>query len=321
VQSIRRVICNMIAGLAFVGVLALVAPSAHAGETLLLGKVVRSWGYQLQNGAADVIERSPYDLVVIDYSKDSTQEGSFTAEELERMKRKPDGSRRIVLCYISIGEAEDYRYYWKERGWEDARNRLPLIDGENPEWKANYSVRYWENEWQDVILNEDDSYMNRIMRAGFDGVYLDKVDVADFYGGKTPTGTVASDLMIQFVRKISTVMKQRRPGFLIFPQNAQGFLEDGSYRAAIDGVGIEDLLHKETPVTGFGSQTDGPRNGDKEIKESVDLLHRLTAEKKAVVVVEYLHNQQAIDQAAQELNRDGFIAYFGPRNLARLAVP
>ena len=48
------------------------------------------------------------------------ESGIFTPADLAKMKRKPDGSRRYVLAYISIGEAETYRYYWNERGWPDA---------------------------------------------------------------------------------------------------------------------------------------------------------------------------------------------------------
>jgi cysteinyl-tRNA synthetase len=305
------------------GVLAILSTgsTAFAADPVVRGKAVRTWGYQLQNSDPAAIARSPYDLVVIDYSRDATDARAFKPADLEAMKRKPDGSRRIVLAYVSIGEAESYRYYWQERGWNDPRNRLPLVDEENKEWRNNFAVRFWENEWQDLMLMDDDSYMNRVMRAGFDGVYLDRVDVADQYEGKTPQGTVASDLMIQFVRKISVVMKQRQKDFVIFPQNAQGLLEDVTYRAAIDGIGIEDLLHQETPVAGTGAAEDGPRNTPAAIKESVDLLKPLVAASKPVVVVEYLKEKAAIDRASTELTGYGFIPYFGPRDLARLALP
>jgi cysteinyl-tRNA synthetase len=168
---------------------------------------------------------------------------------------------------------------------------------------------------------DDDSYMNRVLRAGFDGVYLDRVDVADLYEGRTPPGTIASDLMIQFVRKISIVMKQRQKDFVIFPQNAQGLLEDPVYRAAIDGIGIEDLLHKETPVAGPGAETDGPRNSPADVKETVDLLKPLVAASKPVVVVEYLRDAASIQKASGELLGYGFVPYFAARDLARLPLP
>ena len=57
----------------------------------------KSWGYQLQDVDPEVIAASPYDMVVIDYSRDGTSETVFTPAELETMKKKPDGGRRIVL--------------------------------------------------------------------------------------------------------------------------------------------------------------------------------------------------------------------------------
>ena len=86
------------------------APSAGqaTGRSLLAG--IKSWGYQLQKPDADAIAASPYDLVVIDYSKTGEDEEAFTPDDLRRMQVKPDGSRRIVLAYLSIGEAESYRY-------------------------------------------------------------------------------------------------------------------------------------------------------------------------------------------------------------------
>ena len=43
---------------------------------------------------------------------------ALTAADLARLRVKPDGSRRVVLSYLSIGEAENYRYYWN-KSWDD----------------------------------------------------------------------------------------------------------------------------------------------------------------------------------------------------------
>ena len=51
---------------------------------------VRTWAYQLQNINAATLARTSYDLLVVDGL-------SLTAAEVVRLKRKPDGSRRIVL--------------------------------------------------------------------------------------------------------------------------------------------------------------------------------------------------------------------------------
>ena len=68
---------------------------------------VKSWHYQLQDINPRAIARSSADMVVIDYSGEN---GPFSKAQVEKMKRNPDGSRRIVLAYMSIGEAETYRW-------------------------------------------------------------------------------------------------------------------------------------------------------------------------------------------------------------------
>lgn len=79
---------------------------------------------------------------------------------------------------MSIGEAEDYRYYWKE---EWASNPPSWLDAENPDWEGNFKVRYWDTAWQDIIFGSDSSYMSKIINAGFDGVYLDIIDAYEYY--------------------------------------------------------------------------------------------------------------------------------------------
>jgi cysteinyl-tRNA synthetase, unknown class len=314
--SVRK---RLHAGLVATGLLALSSVVALAADPIVQGMPIRSWGYQLQNtGVADVA-RSPYDLMVIDYERDASIGGPFTPAELKAMKTKPDGSRRFMIAYISIGEAENYRSYWGDRNWGDARNRTPLVEKENPEWEANFNVRYWEQEWQNLILNDADSYINRIMDAGFDGIYLDKVDIADDYQGKTPPGTVSSDLMIQFVRKICTVTKLRDPNFLTIAQNADGLLDDDSYLAAIDGIGRESMLYTSglfDPNNPFKEPT---RNDALSIKESQRLVDKLVKAKKLVLAVEYINKPALIQKAASEFAAKGYVSYFGPRDLAALS--
>ncbi len=316
-KSVRLQALGMIASL-LVGLAGAVTP-AFADANVVQGQQIKSWGYQLQNDDPATIANSPYDLVVMDYQRDPAIGPPFTPAELARMKKKPDGSRRFVIAYISIGEAENYRYYWGDRNWGDIRNRTPLIEKENPEWPGNLSVKYWEQEWQNLILNDADSYINRIMDAGFDGIYLDKIDIADDYQGKTPAGTVASDLMIQFVRKISIVTKLRNKNFLTIAQNAEGLLDDDDYRAAIDGIGKESVLYSEGLFDPKNPFKDPVRNDAPSIKETKRLLSKLTADGKLVLCVEYINKAALVQTAATELNKDGFVAYFGPRDLAHLA--
>lgn len=117
------------------------------------------------------VSATNYDVVIMDLFFNDGD--SFSSAEVERLKRKANGGKRLVICYMSIGEAEDYRYYWQS-SWK--RHKPVWLARENPDWPGNYKVRYWVPGWQDLICGPGDSYLNRILNAAFDGVYLDIVD-------------------------------------------------------------------------------------------------------------------------------------------------
>ncbi len=94
------------------------------------------------------------------------------------MKAKQNCGSRLVICYMSIGEAENYRFYW-QNSWNSSKPQW--LEAENPDWAGNYKVRYWYPEWQAIIFGNSNSYLDRILSAGFDGVYLDIVDAFENY--------------------------------------------------------------------------------------------------------------------------------------------
>ncbi len=130
------------------------------------------------------LKKTGYDLLILDAV---FRERFLTKEEVSSLKRKPGGGRRPVISYLSIGEAEDYRYYWKD-AWK--KNPPLFLDGENPEWKGNYKVKFWMGEWKEIISGREDgrgfktSYLKKILDAGFDGVYLDIIDAAMYFEGR-----------------------------------------------------------------------------------------------------------------------------------------
>ena len=136
---------------------------------------VHSWLYQLQRMNIDSIAASSYDLVVMDYSSDGSADGEFTSSQIQQLK----DTGKIVLSYMSIGEAEDYRYYWQS-DWTEGN---PLWLGPtNQAWVGNYKVRYWMDGWKSIIMGSPDAYLDKIIAAGFDGIYLDIIDAYYFFG-------------------------------------------------------------------------------------------------------------------------------------------
>ena len=270
----------------------------------------KSWGYQLQNVDPDTIAAASYDMLVIDYSRDGSQAQALGADEVAKLKRKPDGGRRIVLAYLSIGEAETYRYYWKWYWGRFFGGLAPDWRGrQNREWRGNYGVRYWDEGWQNIIFRGPDSYLDRIIKAGFDGVYLDKVDE---YVDMTKQNPDARAAMIAFVRALAAHARERAPGFLIVPQNGEGLLTEAGYRAVIDGAGKEDLL--------FGEDKTGRPNDPESIRENVARLKLVTAERKPVFAVEYLDAPAEIERARRRLVGYGFIPYFADRALDQMRI-
>lgn len=126
------------------------------------------------------LEQSHHDVIIIDAFFDGTE--ALTAADLARLRNKPQGGTRLVLSYMSIGQAESYRWYWKPR-WLASPPSF-LIE-EDPYWNANYYVRYWDPAWQQTFTGDSqDSYVHRIVAAGFDGVYLDLVNAYEYFEAK-----------------------------------------------------------------------------------------------------------------------------------------
>lgn len=137
--------------------------------------LINSENFSEKQDFINTVNATNYDLIIMDLFHN---ELSYTAAEIESLKVKANGGSRLVVCYMSIGEAEDYRYYW-QTNW---LNSKPVwLDAENPDWAGNYKVRYWENEWQDIIYGNSNSYLQLILNTGFDGVYLDIIDGFEYY--------------------------------------------------------------------------------------------------------------------------------------------
>jgi len=132
--------------------------------------------YSSKEAFITTLADTDYDLIIMDLFLEG--ENSFTAEEVSRLKVKHNGGSRLVVCYMSIGEAEDYRYYWQP-SW--TRDKPGWLDRKNPDWEGNFRVKYWEEAWQDIIFGNDSSYTKKILDAGFDGAYLDIIEAFEYY--------------------------------------------------------------------------------------------------------------------------------------------
>jgi uncharacterized protein (TIGR01370 family) len=142
-----RVFVTALAALAFA------APAAVGAvhDDRLAG--VRSFALALGDGASAPAQLVGYDLVVVD--------GSTPASRVKRLRAQ--GS--IVLGYLSVGTIESYRSWYRA-----ARPYRLDFWGDWGEWYADVS----RAGFRDLIAKR---VAPAIMRRGFDGLFLDNVDM------------------------------------------------------------------------------------------------------------------------------------------------
>jgi cysteinyl-tRNA synthetase len=263
---------------------------------------VNDWLYQLQNIDLAAIGGTAYDLVVMDYSAEGDDETAYTADQIAALKASA-GGRKIVLAYMSIGEAEDYRFYWQE-DWQPGDPTW--LGEENPDWHGNYKVRYWDPAWQAIIF----SYTDRLLDAGFDGAYLDIIDAYEYYAAQRPT---AAEDMVAFVAAIRAFALSRAPGFLIFPQNAAELATlVPVYLDSTDGIGQEDIYY------GYeGDDTATPPAVTAELEGYLDLFRDAG---KLVLTVDYATTPDHVDDAYAKSQAKGYVPFVTVRDLDALIV-
>ena len=136
--------------------------------------IIDPFSYPDKDSFIQAISETNYDVIIIDLFYDE----QLTPADVARLQTKENGASRLVISYMSIGEAEDYRYYWQP-DWDT--NPPSWLDAENPDWPGNYKVQYWNGSWQNIIFGSDESYLDKIIAAGFDGVYLDIIDAFEYF--------------------------------------------------------------------------------------------------------------------------------------------
>ncbi|WP_428429775.1 MJ1477/TM1410 family putative glycoside hydrolase [Pararhizobium sp.] len=302
---------------------------------------VDNWGYQLQglNGSPqniDLLVSATHDLLVIDSSRDGTNNGRFTIDEVARMKDGM-GGRSVVVSYISIGEASDFRDYW-DKDWTVNGNATGKLTSEapdwlgpvNPDWPESRKVRYWDADWQNTMFNSRKTGdLDAIVKAGFDAAYLDIIDAYYFWGAEVPKAVrqpgdpvnqkQAAQRMVDFVVALTEHARKTNPDFFVIPQNGAWILNDlGSdsarrkaYLDVIGGIAVEDLYYR-------GDKDEN--NPLKPDKETIAILKRDFIDKGIpVFVVDYISGSDRVAAFNKMVLADGFIPFAAPeRDLDRL---
>ena len=272
--------------------------------------------WKKQSEAVESLASCARDWIVIDAAYSGETDSRWTRTDLDTMRSGKSGRR--VLAYLSIGEAEDYRHYWK-KSWDADRDGKPDVGApdflmpENPDWAGNYRVRYWHNNWQALMLAEVD----RIAEQGFDGVYLDIVDAFETFefDGKDwiddrpneETGNTFRTDMIEWVAKIGDRLRKTDSRALLVPQNGSQLLANESFRNLVSGIGMEDVF------------TNGNRmQRDAESKPRLKHIEPLLKTGKPVLLIEYAKKQELRKEVMEKAHTAHLIWLITDRQLKTL---
>jgi cysteinyl-tRNA synthetase len=258
------------------------------------------------------LKESGRDWIVLD----ATFAGDTPWEQTDLDTIRSGKAGRKVVAYFSIGEAEDYRSYWQS-DWVSHGKRTaaaPVWLGiENPEWKGNYQVKYWNADWQKLVLPAIDDAMAR----GFDGVYLDIVDGFQTYEqgadgylddrmNPETKQTYRRD-MVDWVKAIAARARAKDPAALVIPQNGSQLVADEDFLEVISAQGIEDLFTNRNKLQ--------PASHTEEI---LGHLKTLALAKKPVLLIEYPKTPERQALSKELAKKNGLVWLVTDRQLKTL---
>lgn len=125
----------------------------------------------------DDIRNSNYDIVII--NPVFQYEHPFSKEEVDSMKFKKNGARRLILAMYNVSELADTDYLWNKQ-WNK----------ELPDWLITqsfvtdnaYIAKYWTPEWKKIVSK----YYKSIVDSGYDGVFLTGLENHEYFEQNKP---------------------------------------------------------------------------------------------------------------------------------------
>jgi cysteinyl-tRNA synthetase len=263
---------------------------------------VQDFLYQLQHADPDRVGGTAFDLAVVTLAT-----AGSSPDVIPALKNSPGGPK-IILCYMSIGQSETYRWYWNPDWIKNPPDWLDVPDGV---WAGDHWVRYWLPGWQEIIYGKPGSYLDQILALGFDGVYLDRVDAYWYY--QDQGRETAAREMVDFILDFTKYARKKHPGFGVFPQNAEELgLRFPEFLQAMTGIGVEDLY--------YGYPRDHEPSPPDWTAGREAILDQWVAAGKLVLTIDYTARPEQIADAYFRAHARGYIPYVTDRSLGRMRI-
>ncbi len=294
-------------------------------------QTINHFMYQIQGlsepGAVDNLEATHYDLLVLEPTNTFVGAEDFDVSGMvAALKASPDsrGGNKLVIAYIDVGEAENYRTYWQPEWIEPTETERGdpdfLVTMDPDGWSGNFPVAYWDQRWIDIMIDNPDSALNQVIDAGFEGIYMDWVEAYDdekvIAAAQAEVPPIDPPLaMVEFIGHLREVAKARDPEFLVIQQNAPFLIEEtalpSDLAAVIDGLAMEDtwFLGEADVPWGDSRGGDTPQNstGDYSTESLLAVYPLYTTEGLSVWTVDYCLIQANADQVYADSSALGYI--------------
>ena len=250
----------------------------------------------------------------------------YTPEDMEKLKKfdiimiEPYNMKKewlkelktagvVIIAYISVGEADNERRYWKN--WQPTekaynidsipRTKIDQKDsifiGPDPGWPGSYFVDATNEQWQKIILEQEIPYILALGDGLYDGLVMDLIDVVDEYEG-LPREQEMRAGMVELIKKI----KQKYPDKIIIPNRGFGILEEmGPY---IDAFKFEELTLKYNNIPGqadfekYNTQLDssGNHQNQEQIDQAVNFAKKYN---RPIFVLDHVETEPSNNSSAK----------------------
>ncbi len=278
--------------------------------------------YQIQNqhegSNLQTLINSHYDLLIVDHTRSIIGEENYDSKAdvtLLKNSTNSSGGKKIVVCYIDVGEAESYRWYW-QGGWEIGNP--DWIVAEDPDgWDENYPVKFWKDEWLTIMKQ----FIDRVIEDGYDGIYLDWLEVYSFTevaSAAQNEGIDPKSKLIEFVGKLRDYALSKKSDFIMIAQNAAELGDSSEYVNLFDAIAQEAIW-----FDGAGDPDTGEQPGDvaQDTETSNNYINNLEKWQqlgKPIFNIEYAQNSSNVAAAYQLGKKNNYKTYVSLRLLNSL---